>query len=69
MREAVIVEYVRTPFVKAFEPTSESLKKGKLAHIAPDEMLVALVGELLRRTPINPADVETLLTGCVHQEA
>jgi acetyl-CoA acyltransferase len=69
MRQAVIVDYVRTPFVKAFEPTSGTNKRGKLAHVLPDEMLVALVRELLNRTKINPADVETLLTGCVHQEA
>jgi acetyl-CoA acyltransferase len=69
MRQAVIVEYVRTPFVKAVEPTSGSTKLGRFAHVLPDEMLVALVRELLKRTQINPSDVETLLTGCVHQEA
>jgi acetyl-CoA acyltransferase len=69
MRQAVIVDYVRTPFAKAVEPTSGSTKLGKLAHVLPDEMLVTLVRELLNRTHINPSDVETLLTGCVHQEA
>lgn len=69
MRQAVIVAFVRTPFAKAVEPTSGSTKQGKLAHIMPDEMLVQLVRELINRTGINPADVETLLTGCVHQEA
>jgi acetyl-CoA acyltransferase len=66
---AVIIDYVRTPFAKAIEPTSGSNKQGKLAHIAPDEMLVALVRSLLERTSVNPADIESLLTGCVHQEA
>jgi acetyl-CoA acyltransferase len=69
MRQAVIVDYVRTPFARAIEPTSGSTKQGKLAHVAPDEMVVAVVRALLDRTGINPADVETLLTGCVHQEA
>ncbi len=69
MKQAVIVAFARTPFAKAVEPTSGSAKQGKLAHIMPDEMLVRLVRELIDRTGINPADVETLLTGCVHQEA
>src|SRR5437868_8189548 len=69
MRQAVIVGFVRTPFAKAVEPTSGSTKLGKLAHIMPDEMLVTLVRELIDRTGINPQHVETLLTGCVHQEA
>lgn len=69
MRQAVIVDYVRTPFAKAIEPTSPSQKQGRLAPIAPDELVVAVVRALLDRTGIDPADVETLLTGCVHQEA
>jgi acetyl-CoA acyltransferase len=69
MRNAVIVAYVRTPFAKAIEPTSGSPKKGRLAEVLPDDMLAALVKELLNRTGIPPEDVETLLTGCVHQEA
>lgn len=69
MRQAVIVDYVRTPFAKAVEPTSGKNKQGRLAHIPPDEMLVTLVRALLERTGIDPAHVETLLTGCVHQEA
>jgi acetyl-CoA acetyltransferase family protein len=67
--QAVIVDYVRTPFAKAIEPTSGSTKQGKLAYILPDDMLAALVKALLERTHINPNDIETLLTGCVHQEA
>lgn len=69
MRHAVIVDAVRTPFAKAVEPTSGSPKRGRLAHVLPDEMLVTLVKGLLERTGVNPDDVETLLTGCVHQEA
>ncbi len=69
MKQAVIIDYLRTPFAKAIEPTSPSGKQGRLAPIAPDELLVAVVRGLLDRTGINPADVETLLTGCVHQEA
>lgn len=69
MRQAVIVDFVRTPFAKAFEPTNPSGKQGQLASVLPDDMLAALVRALLDRTGIPPGDVETLLTGCVHQEA
>lgn len=69
MEQAVIVDYVRTPFAKAFEPTSGTGKQGKLAHIMPDEMLVKLIQSLISRTGVTPGDIETLLAGCVHQEA
>ncbi len=69
MKQAVIVEYVRTPFARAVEPNSGRNKQGQLAEVLPDDMLAVLVSELLRRTSISPSDVETLLTGCVHQEA
>jgi acetyl-CoA acyltransferase len=69
MRQAVIIDYMRTPFAKAIEPTSPSQKQGRLAPVAPDELLVAVVSALLKRSGVNPEDVETLLTGCVHQEA
>ncbi len=69
MRHAVLVDYVRTPFAKAFEPNAGSNKQGKLAHVLPDDMLATLVKSLLTRTGVNPADVESLLAGCVHQEA
>lgn len=69
MKQPVIAGFVRTPFARAVEPTSGSSKRGRLAPILPDEMLVKLVHALLERTGVNPNDVETLLTGCVHQEA
>lgn len=69
MRQAVIVDTIRTPFAKAIEPTSPSNKQGRLAAVAPDELVVAVVKAMLDRTGVNPADIETLLTGCVHQEA
>jgi acetyl-CoA acyltransferase len=69
MNHAVIVDFVRTPFAKAFEPTSGGNRQGKLAHMLPDDMLATLVKALLDRTGVTPGDIETLLTGCVHQEA
>jgi len=69
MKQTVIIDYVRTPFAKAIEPTSPSQKQGQLASVAPDELVVSVVKGLLDRSQVNPADIETLLVGCVHQEA
>lgn len=69
MKQAVIVDYLRTPFAKAVEPTSGSNRQGKFAACLPDDMVAALIGESLKRTGVNPNDVENLLLGCVHQEA
>lgn len=69
MKQAVIVDYLRTPFAKAVEPTSGSTKQGKFANLLPDDMVAALIGESLKRTGIHPDHVEALLLGCVHQEA
>ncbi len=69
MKNVVIVDYVRTPFTRAFEPNAGKSKQGKLAQVLPDDMLVALIRTLLERTGVSPNDIETLLTGCVHQEA
>ncbi|MEM0950597.1 MAG: thiolase family protein [Cyanobacteria bacterium P01_H01_bin.74] len=68
-RDAVIVDFVRTPFVKAFEPTGHRTKTGKLAHVLPDDMVAQLVQSALSRNPIPPEHIESLVTGCVHQEA
>lgn len=69
MKQAVIVDYIRTPFAKAVEPTSGSNRQGKFASALPDDLVAALIGESIRRTGVNAADIENLLLGCVHQEA
>lgn len=69
MKQAVIVDYCRTPFAKAVEPTSGSTKQGKFAGLLPDDMVAALIAASLKRTGINPSHIEALLLGCVHQEA
>lgn len=69
MTHAVIVDAVRTPFAKGIEPTANTPKRGRLAHVLPDNMVVTLVRNLLERTGLPPGDVETLLVGNVHQEA
>jgi acetyl-CoA acyltransferase len=66
---AVIVDFVRTPFTKAFDPTNPEGKRGVLAHIRPDDMVVELIQALLvRNQALDPKAIETVLTGCAFPE-
>lgn len=70
MTSAVIVDYVRTPFARAFDPTNPAGKRGALAHIRPDDMVAELIVALLARNAgLNPNDIETVLTGSAFPEA
>lgn len=67
---AVIVDYVRTPFAKAFDPVNPDGRRGALAHIRPDDMAAELIIALLDRNKgVSPSDIETVLTGCAFPEA
>src|SRR5918992_761116 len=58
MREAVIVEAIRTPVGK---------KEGKLAGWHPVDLLAEVLNAAVERTGIDPAQVEDHITGCVSQ--
>ncbi|MEO7803771.1 MAG: thiolase family protein [Actinomycetota bacterium] len=58
MREAVIVEAVRTPLGK---------RGGKLKDTHPVDLLAATLTELVSRSKIDPGLVEDVITGCVSQ--
>lgn len=58
MREAVIVEAVRTPLGK---------RGGKLKDQHPVDLLAATLRELISRSKIDPAIVEDNIAGCVSQ--
>lgn len=58
MREAVIVEAVRTPI---------SRKKGKLSGIRPDDLAAMTLKEVVNRAGIEAAEVEDVVMGCVTQ--
>jgi acetyl-CoA acyltransferase len=58
MREAVIVEAVRTPVGK---------KNGKLSGWHPVDLLAEVLRAAVERTGIDPALVEDNITGCVSQ--
>ncbi|MER5258896.1 thiolase family protein [Streptomyces sp. NPDC002855] len=62
MRDAVIVEAVRTPVGKG-KPN------GSLAHVHPVELLAHTLRTLVERTGIDPAQVDDVIGGCVDQVA
>lgn len=69
MKNAVIVDFVRTPFARAFSPDTAMGKKGEFADIMPDDMVAELVNALIERTGVKSDDVETLLLGNAFPEA
>src|SRR5579863_3414588 len=58
MTEAVIVEAVRTPIGR---------RNGALSGVHPAELLGAAQVELIKRTGVDPAQVEQIFGGCVTQ--
>lgn len=58
MREAVIVEAVRTPVGR---------RGGAYADVHPVELLSAVLRELVERTGVDPATVDDHIGGCVSQ--
>jgi acetyl-CoA acyltransferase len=62
MREAVIVNALRTAVGKA--------PRGTLKDTRPDDLAAAIIKELMARTPeVNPAEVEDVVIGCATPEA
>jgi acetyl-CoA acyltransferase len=60
MTNAVIVDYMRSPFSTA--------NKGQLIKVRADEMAMQVVKALVARTGVNPQDIEDLLLGCSFPE-
>jgi len=61
MREAVIVDAVRTPIARAHP------EKGWFKDIRSDELGVIVIRELLNRTKIDPGQIEDVILGCATQ--
>jgi len=61
MREAVIIDAVRTPIARAHP------EKGWFKDIRSDELGVIVIRELLNRTKIDPAQIEDVILGCATQ--
>ena len=58
MREAVIVEAVRTPVGR---------RGGKLKQWHPVDLLAHTLRALMARTPLDPAQIDDVIAGCVSQ--
>jgi acetyl-CoA acetyltransferase family protein len=61
MREAVIVDAVRTPIARAHP------EKGWFKDIRSDELGIIVIRELFNRTKIDPVLVEDVILGCATQ--
>ncbi|HEY49030.1 MAG TPA: thiolase family protein [Dehalococcoidia bacterium] len=61
MREAVIIDAVRTPTTRAHPD------KGWFKDIRSDELGVIVVQELLKRTSVVPEQIEDVILGCANQ--
>jgi acetyl-CoA acyltransferase len=62
MREAVIVNALRTPIGKA--------PRGALKDMRPDDLAATVIKELMARTPeVKPEEVEDVVIGCATPEA
>ncbi len=60
MENIVIAGYVRSPFSLA--------GKGALANIRPDDLAAQVVRGLVKKTGIDPGDIEDLILGCAFPE-
>lgn len=61
MRDAVIVDAVRTPIARAHP------EKGWFKDIRSDELGVIVIRELLKRTNVDPGEIEDVILGCANQ--
>jgi acetyl-CoA acyltransferase len=60
MSKVVIAGYTRSPFTLA--------KKGKLTSVRPDDLAAQVVAGLVKKTGVNPDDIEDLILGCAFPE-
>lgn len=60
MREAVIIDAVRTPM-------GRGKPGGKLANIHPVDLLAETLRALVERTGIDPGEIDDVIAGCVSQ--
>jgi acetyl-CoA acetyltransferase len=61
LREAVIVDAVRTPFGTAHK------SKGFLRKVRSDDMGVTVLQEIVKRTGVDPSEVDEVILGAVEQ--
>ncbi len=61
MKNVVISAFSRSPFTPAH--------KGTLAAVRPDDMAAQVIKALLKKSAVNPEDIEDLILGCAFPEA
>ncbi|HEX9701753.1 MAG TPA: thiolase family protein [Rhodospirillales bacterium] len=60
MKNVVIAGYARSPFTLA--------NKGELAKVRPDELAAQVIKSLVKKTGVDPDDIEDLILGCAFPE-
>lgn len=60
MKKVIIAGYVRSPFTPA--------KKGALTLVRPDDLAAQVVSALVKKTSVDPNDIEDLILGCAFPE-
>ena len=60
MKQVVIAGYCRSPFTPAH--------KGLLSTVRPDDLAAQVVNGLIRKTGVDPHDIEDLILGCAFPE-
>jgi 3-oxoadipyl-CoA thiolase len=58
LREAFVVEAVRTPFGR---------HRGALAEVRPDDLAALVIGAVVRRAGADPAAIDDVILGCANQ--
>ncbi|HJZ87101.1 MAG TPA: acetyl-CoA C-acyltransferase [Polyangia bacterium] len=58
MREALILEYVRTPMGRY---------GGALSTVRPDDLAALVIAEVVRRAALDPAQIDDVVLGCANQ--
>ena len=64
MQEAVIVDYLRTPFSRSRPDQPE---RDVFNQISADKMLALVIKELIKRVKFDPIEIDELITGCANQ--
>ena len=60
MKDVVIAGYARSPFGVAH--------KGTLTKVRPDDLAAAVVKALVKKTGVDPDEIEDLILGCAMPE-
>ena len=58
LREAFVVEAVRTPFGR---------HRGALSEVRPDDLAALVIAEVVRRAGADPATIDDVILGCANQ--